>query len=78
MEGKSLLHITPGERAALQLLADGRATDEIASGLGLSSGAVESHLATLFARMGAASRSEAVAAAVRRGLVLPETSDQGR
>jgi DNA-binding CsgD family transcriptional regulator len=73
MEGRVLvLHITPRERAALQLLADGRATNEIACGLGISEHAIEAHLSTLFARMGAASRTEAIAAAWRRGLLNGE------
>ena len=67
-----MLHITPRERAALKLLADGRTTTEIASGLGVSEPAVEEQLTTLFARMGAASRTEAIAAALRRGLLNAE------
>jgi DNA-binding NarL/FixJ family response regulator len=69
-EGQTLvLHITPAERTALQLLADGKATEDIAWGLGLSERTVELQLTTLFERMGAASRTEAVAAAWRRGLL---------
>jgi LuxR family transcriptional regulator, quorum-sensing system regulator BjaR1 len=67
-----ILQITPWERAALQLLANGNATHEMAGRLGLSECEVESHLTTLFERMGAASRIEAVAAAVRRGLLSPD------
>lgn len=67
-----MLHITPRERVALQLLADGKATNEIADRIGISETDVQAHLNTLFARMGAASRTEAIAAAVRRGLL---TSD---
>jgi DNA-binding NarL/FixJ family response regulator len=64
-----VLRITPWERWALQLLADGKATHEVAGSLGISETEVEVHLATLFARMGAANRSEAIAAALRRGLL---------
>jgi DNA-binding NarL/FixJ family response regulator len=67
-----ILQITPWERTALQLLANGKATHEMAGRLGLSECEVESHLTTLFARMGAASRTEAIAAAVRRGLLTPD------
>jgi len=67
-----LLHITPWERTALQLLANGIATREIATRLGTGEAEVESHLMTLFARLGAASRTEAVAAAVRRGLLIAD------
>ena len=64
-----MLRITPAERSALQLLADGKARDEVASCLGISVAEIDGCLATLFARMGAADRTEAVAAAVRRGLL---------
>jgi len=68
-----LLHITPAERAALQLLADGRSSREIAERLRVSESRIEAHLRGLFAKMGASTRTEAVTAAVRRGLLLPES-----
>lgn len=64
-----VLHITPRERAALRLMADGKATGEIASRLGISEWSLDAHLATLFERLGARSRSEAIGAAARRGLL---------
>jgi DNA-binding CsgD family transcriptional regulator len=64
-----LLHITPSERIALELLAAGVATNELASRLGLNTCEIDAHLASLFARMGAASQTEAVAFAMRRGLL---------
>jgi hypothetical protein len=54
-----VLTITPSEREALQLLAKGKACEDIAS----------CDLDTLFAKMGAATQAEAVEAAVRRGLL---------
>ena len=67
-----MLQITPSERAALQLLANGNATTEIAGRLGIREGEVEAHLTALFARMGAASRAEAIDSAYRRGLLSPD------
>jgi NarL family two-component system response regulator YdfI len=64
-----VLQITPGERVALQLLANGKALNEIAGRLGIGEREADAHLTILFARMGAASRSEAIAAAFRRGLL---------
>jgi DNA-binding CsgD family transcriptional regulator len=64
-----VLQITPLERVALQLLANGIATDELAGRLGVTAGEIEAHLSVLFARMGATSRSQAIAAAFRRGLL---------
>lgn len=64
-----MLHITPWDQAALQLLANGTAVEEIAGRLGIGARDVDSYLTTLFAKLGAASRSEAIAAAFRRGLL---------
>jgi DNA-binding NarL/FixJ family response regulator len=64
-----VLQITPRERASLQALADGRDSRHIASDLGLSEGEVEGQLASLFAKMGARSVTEALAAATTRGLL---------
>jgi len=66
------LHITPTERNALQLLATGKAGHEIAGLLGTAEADLEAHLTALFARMGVGSRSEAIMAAVRRGLLTHE------
>jgi DNA-binding NarL/FixJ family response regulator len=64
-----VLHITPSDRDALQLLANGTAAIEIANNLGLPESEIESHLTGLFARLGAASRAEAIAMAFKRGLL---------
>lgn len=64
-----LLHITPSERAALQLLASGKTTHEIAGRLGITESEAEVRLTTLFIRMGAETPTEAVVAAFRRGLL---------
>jgi LuxR family maltose regulon positive regulatory protein len=66
----SMLQITPSERQTLQLLADEKPTSEIASCLGIAVSEVGSHLANLFARMGVATKTEAVSDALRRGLLM--------
>jgi len=70
-----VLQITPRERAALQLLANGNATGEIADRLGISEREVDAHLTKLFSRMGAATRSEAIAVGYRRGLLTGRDTD---
>ena len=65
-----LLRITPEERATLQWLADGKDSSQIARGLGLSHPEAEQQLTTLFSKMGARTGSEAIAAAMRRGLLV--------
>jgi DNA-binding NarL/FixJ family response regulator len=70
-EGKTMLalHITPSERAVLEFLASGAATHEIAHRLGMNEPEIERCLRALFTRMGVRTRAEAVAAAMRRGLL---------
>ena len=71
-----VLHITPRERLTLRLLAAGIPVHEMASQLGTSEFELELQLRTLFARMGAASPADAVAGALRRGLLAsPGSAD---
>jgi DNA-binding NarL/FixJ family response regulator len=67
-----VLHITPWERSALELLASGTNTGGIANRLGIPEPEVQLRLGTLFARMGAATPADAIAAALRRGLVAAD------
>jgi hypothetical protein len=53
----------------LERLANGAVTTDIARELAVNDHEIESSLATLFTRMGVANRSEAIAVAVRRGLL---------
>ena len=68
-EGVTRVQLTPRELATLTLLADGKANKEIASALDISERTVKTHLAHLFEKLGATSRTEAVKIATRRGLV---------
>jgi DNA-binding CsgD family transcriptional regulator len=63
------LHITPSERQALQRLANGHTTQDVAAGLGISVPDTEALLAQLFSAIGAGTQAEAIAAAHRRGLL---------
>jgi DNA-binding NarL/FixJ family response regulator len=55
------------EREVLRLVVDGASNDEVGAHLGISSRTVESHLRRLFERLGAASRTELAARALREG-----------
>ena len=68
-EGVTRVQLTPREMAALKLVADGKANKEIAAALDISERTVKTHLAHLFEKLGATSRTEAVKVATRRGLV---------
>lgn len=62
--------LTPRETEILAMLADGLANKEIAVRLNISSHTVKSHVQSLFSKLGADTRAEAVAVGVRRGLIL--------
>ncbi len=62
--------VSPREREVLALLAEGASNKEIARALGLSVHTVKFHIATLNEKLGARSRVEAVAIAIRSGLVM--------
>jgi DNA-binding CsgD family transcriptional regulator len=64
-----MLHITPSELEALQLLATGATADHMADRLNMNRSDVESLVRALMARMGATSEHDAIAAARRRGLI---------
>jgi DNA-binding CsgD family transcriptional regulator len=58
--------LTPREHEVLVLVADGLRNREIAERLGISEHTVKFHLAAVFGKLGASSRTEAV----RRGFQL--------
>jgi DNA-binding NarL/FixJ family response regulator len=62
--------LTPREREVLALLAEGASNKEIARALALSVHTVKFHVASLTEKLGARSRVEAVAIAIRAGLVM--------
>ena len=61
--------LTPRERDVIRLLAEGRSDREIAAALFIGPRTVQTHVANLFAKLGAKNRAEAAVLAVRHGLV---------
>jgi len=61
--------LTPREIEVLMLLADGKGNKEIANRLKVSEHTVKFHVSSILGKLGAASRTEAVTEAIRRGLV---------
>jgi DNA-binding NarL/FixJ family response regulator len=61
--------LTPRELQVLRLLADGLGNKELAGQLGISDHTAKFHVAQILAKLGVASRAEAVAVGIRRGLV---------
>jgi DNA-binding CsgD family transcriptional regulator len=61
--------LTRRELSVLRLVAHGLGNKEIASELGISTHTVKYHLASLLAKLGVHSRTEAVTLGLRKGLV---------
>jgi DNA-binding NarL/FixJ family response regulator len=60
--------LTPRESSVLQHLARGRSNKQIAAALGVSERTVKFHVSTLFTKLGATNRTEAVTRAIQAGL----------
>lgn len=69
--GSVFLVLTPRERQVLQLIAEGRATKEIAGDLNLSVKTIETHRRQLMEKLNLYSIAELTRYAVRGGLVSP-------
>lgn len=62
--------LTPRELEILRALGEGMTNKAVARQLGISAHTVKFHLEAVFAKLGVASRAEAVAKGLRRGLLL--------
>lgn len=62
--------LTPREREVLRMMAEGAANKIIAWKLGISEHTVKFHVASILGKLHAATRAEAVAIGMRRGLIL--------
>ena len=66
---KSGSPLTPREEEVLQLIADGCSTTDVAAQLFISGKTVKNHLASIYEKLDARDRTQAVLAAVRIGIV---------
>ncbi len=62
--------LSPRESQVLRMLADGLANKEIAFRLGISEHTAKYHVASILDKLGVSTRTEAVTAGIRRGIVL--------
>jgi len=62
--------LTPREIEVLRMMADGLGNKEIASRLRISDHTVKFHISSMFAKLGASSRTEAVTIGIRQGLIM--------
>jgi DNA-binding NarL/FixJ family response regulator len=68
-EGQKSTPLSKREREILQKVADGATTRQVASDLGISPHTVKTHLERIFEKLGAKDRAQAVAIAIRMGIV---------
>jgi DNA-binding NarL/FixJ family response regulator len=61
--------LTPRAEEVLQLIADGCSTSEVAAGLFISGKTVKNHLASIYEKLEARDRTQAVLSAVRSGII---------
>ena len=61
--------LTVRQREILQMLADGMQTDAVADKLGLSTETIRTHTKRILAKLEASTRTQAVAIAIRNGLI---------
>jgi DNA-binding NarL/FixJ family response regulator len=62
--------LTPRELEVLELLAEGLGNRQLAAALGISENTVKFHLSSLFSKLDATTRTEAVRAGIRGGYLL--------
>lgn len=62
--------LTPREQEVLAMLSEGLGNKTIAYRLGISEHTVKFHVASIFSKLGVGSRTEAVTAGVRRGIIM--------
>jgi DNA-binding NarL/FixJ family response regulator len=62
--------LSPREVEVLRLIAQGRSNKEIGNALGIVEGTVKIHVKNILEKMGVVDRTEAVANAIKRGILL--------
>jgi two-component system, NarL family, response regulator YdfI len=70
LPGSSQQALTPREIEVLNMLAEGLGNKAIAWRLGISEHTVKFHLGSIFTKLNAASRTEAVTLGIRQGLIM--------
>jgi DNA-binding NarL/FixJ family response regulator len=62
--------LSPREIEILRMIAEGLGNKEIASKLSISDHTVKFHISSIFAKLGAANRAEAVTLGIRQGFIM--------
>ena len=67
--------LSPREGQVLRLLADGMSVNGIAKQLFVSESTAKTHISKLYEKLGAGNRAQAIMAAMRMGLIKPQTAE---
>ncbi|HYC72774.1 MAG TPA: response regulator transcription factor, partial [Opitutaceae bacterium] len=67
--GRVLSQLSPRELEVLAQIARGQSNKEIAASLGLVEGTVKIHVTNILAKLGVADRTQAILAAIKRGIL---------
>lgn len=76
-DGERPSPLTAREQDVLRLLARGRSNRQIGEELFITGKTASVHVSNILAKLGASSRTEAVAIAYRQGLIAPEPTASG-
>ena len=69
LQTQTAAELTQRELAVLAMIADGLSHDQIGERLGIGAETVRTHMKKACTRLGASTRTQAVAAALRQGLI---------
>jgi DNA-binding NarL/FixJ family response regulator len=72
MNGRVLSQLSPRELEVLRLVAKGLSNKEIGSALHVVEGTIKIHLTNILAKLGVSDRTQAILAAVKRGIIQIE------
>jgi DNA-binding NarL/FixJ family response regulator len=72
LAGRLASHLSPREIEVLTLIGRGRSNKEIAAAIDVVEGTVKMHVTNILAKLGVADRTQAVLAAVKRGIIQLE------
>jgi two-component system, NarL family, response regulator YdfI len=62
--------LTPREKEVLQLLAQGLPNKQIAQSIGISENTIKYHISSIYSKLGASNRTEAVRLGAHRGIIV--------
>ncbi|MBB4891177.1 DNA-binding NarL/FixJ family response regulator [Streptomyces olivoverticillatus] len=75
---RALSLLTPREREVLELVAQGKSNRQVASSLDIAEKTVKNHLSAVFAKVGAADRTQAVVFGIRGGIAISGAGAGGK